>query len=397
MVIRMKKIALLGSTGSIGTQTLDCCRRLGIGVNALAANKRTERLEAQAREFCPRCVVVSDKSAYSDLKQRLADTNIRVLSGMEGLCEAAALEENDVVCNALVGMVGLRPTLAAIAAKKTLALANKETLVAAGQLVMGEGEKNGVSILPVDSEHSAIFQCLQGSPRQRLRKVLLTASGGPFRGKTKEALEAVTLAEALRHPNWSMGPKITVDSATMMNKGLECIEAMWLFHIAPEQIEVVIHPQSVIHSAVEYCDGAVIAQLGVPDMAIPIQYALTYPDRAPTDSGCLSLTEYGKLTFEKPDLETFVCLRSCLEAAKRGGLAPCAMNSANEQAVALFLDGKISFVEIGRLVERILADMDYIKYENSYTLEQVLHLDSEIRGKVLEYCGVRAEYYNNAY
>ena len=381
-----RRIALLGSTGSIGTQTLKLCRTLGYGVDVLAANRNVALLEQQAREFCPRYVVVSDKNAYPDLKARLADTGIRLLAGAEGLCEAAALPGADTVCNAVVGMVGLRPTLAAIEAGKTVALANKETLVAGGQLVTAAAKARGVRILPVDSEHSAIFQCLQGSRRGDLRRVLLTASGGPFRGKKAAELEGVKAADALRHPNWSMGAKVTVDSSTLMNKGLEFIEAMWLFGLSPDQIEVVVHPQSVVHSAVEYRDGAVIAQLGVPDMAIPIQYALTWPNREPIPGlRPLSLADYGTLTFERPDLEAFPCLRHCIEAARLGGLAPCAVNAANEQAVALFLAGKLGFCDIGRVVVLALERFSR-KGEELYTLEEVEEAAGAARELVLEYC-----------
>ena len=386
----MKKVAVLGSTGSIGTQTLECCKNLGYQINALAANKSVSLLEKQAREFTPRCVVITDKQAYLDLKTRLADTPTKVLAGQEGLCESAALTDNDLVCNAVTGIAGLRPTLAALEAKKTLALANKETLVAGGKLVLETAARNGVSILPVDSEHSAIFQCLQGNEQKSLRKIILTASGGPFRGKTKAQLENVTLEDALHHPNWSMGAKITIDSSTLMNKGLEFIEAMWLFSLKPEQIEVVIHPQSILHSAVEYEDGSVIGQMGVPDMKIPIQYALTYPHRKPSGVKPLSLTDCGGLTFEKPDFDTFVCLKYCIEAITRGGLYPCAVNGANEQAVALFLDGKIRYHEIGSCVKYVL---DHLKCdtESSYTLEQVLKTDCTARELVLAYCRVNRE------
>lgn len=386
----MKKVAVLGSTGSIGTQTLECCRNLGYQINALAANKSVSLLEKQAREFTPRCVVITDKQAYLDLKTRLADTPTKVLAGQEGLCESAAFAENDLVCNAVTGIAGLRPTLAALEAKKTLALANKETLVAGGKLVLETAARNGVSILPVDSEHSAIFQCLQGNEQKSLRKIILTASGGPFRGKTKAQLENVTREDALHHPNWSMGAKITIDSSTLMNKGLEFIEAMWLFSLKPEQIEVVIHPQSILHSAVEYEDGSVIGQMGVPDMKIPIQYALTYPHRKPSGVKPLSLTDCGGLTFEKPDFDTFVCLKYCIEAITRGGLYPCAVNGANEQAVALFLDGKIRYHEIGSCVKYVL---DHLKCdtESSYTLEQVLKTDCTARELVLAYCRANRE------
>ena len=383
-----KTIALLGSTGSIGTQTLRCCKNLGYGVDVLATNRNAALLETQAREFHPRCVVVSDKTAYADLKTRLADTDIRLLAGVEGMCEAASLPGADVVCNAVVGMVGLRPTLAAIAAKKTVALANKETLVAGGRLVMNAAEENGVKVLPVDSEHSAIFQSLQGSDRAALRKIILTASGGPFRGKTAAELEGMTAADALKHPNWSMGAKITVDSATLMNKGLEFIEAMWLFGLSPDQIEIVVHPQSVVHSAVEYADGAVIAQMGTPDMAVPIQYALTWPHRAPTGAKRLSLTDCGGLTFEKPDYGTFACLGFCIEAAKRGGLYPCAVNAANEYAVGRFLSGSLGFLEIGRCVGYILEHFP-CNAEELYTLEEVLEAERTARELAEAYCARR--------
>lgn len=381
------KLVLLGSTGSIGKQTLDCCKRLGYEICALAANRSVDLLEQQARAFTPRYIVVSDKNAYQDLKVRLADTPVRLLEGMDGLCEAASLPEAGLVCNALVGMTGLRPTLAALDAGNPVALANKETLVAGGALVMELSARKKAPILPVDSEHSAIFQSLQGGRRGEVRKILLTASGGPFRGRRKEELAHVSAAEALCHPNWSMGKKVTIDSATMMNKGLELIEAMWLFDLSPEQIEVVVHPQSILHSAVEFCDGALIGQMGVPDMHLPIQYALTYPERMPLPGKPLSLTECGSLTFEKPDLKTFACLAHCIEAAKRGGLFPCAANSANEEAVALFLDGKISFGKIAQSVGMVLEHVNFGNAGN-YTLEQVLETDREARALVREYCHV---------
>lgn len=382
-----RKVAVLGSTGSIGTQTLKVCKRAGYEVTALAANRSTDLLEQQAREFTPRRVAVFDENAYKDLKVRLADTNIDVLTGMDGLCELAVLDETEVVCNAVTGMIGLRPTLAAIAAKKTLALSNKETLVAGGQLVMESAAKNGVQILPVDSEHSAIFQCLQGNSQNPPRKILLTASGGPFRGSSKAELEHVTLEDALRHPNWAMGAKITVDSSTLMNKGLEFIEAMWLFGVSPDQIEVIVHPQSVVHSAVEYADGSVIAQLGVPDMEIPIQYALTYPNRITGAAERLSLSEIGSLTFEPPDLQTFSCLADCMRAARVGGLCPCAVNSANEQAVALFLQNRIRYTKIADCVHEVLERFDSGE-KQVYTLEMVLETDRNAREMVLEYCGI---------
>lgn len=380
-----KHVTILGSTGSIGTQTLQVCRHLGFHVDALTAHRNTILLEQQAREFLPQRVTIADDSLYSDLKTRLADTSIQVSAGLEEVCACAQLPQTQVVCNSVVGMVGLGPTLAAIQAGKRLALSNKESLVAGGQLVKAEAKRYRAQILPVDSEHSAIFQCLQGNRREDLRKILLTASGGPFRGKKRADLEKVTVQEALKHPNWSMGAKITVDSATLMNKGLEFIEAMWLFDLSPQQIEVVVHPQSVIHSAVEYQDGAVIAQLGIPDMAIPIQYALTWPAREPINSPPLSLVDYGTLTFEKPDLETFVCLRHCIQAIHKGGLYPCAVNSANEQAVNLFLQGKIGFWRIGQAVGEVLERFT-CDVQQPYTLKQVKETDCWARELVLEYC-----------
>lgn len=385
-----KRIAVLGSTGSVGTQALQCCKRQGYDVTVLAANRNVNLLEQQTRAFSPHCVVISDKSAYREIKTRLADTGVRLLAGMDGLCEAASLEENEIVCNALVGMIGLRPTLAALDARKTVALANKETLVAAGALVMARANEKDAEILPVDSEHSAIFQCLCSGRWEEIRKIILTCSGGPFFGKSASELEQMTVADALNHPNWSMGHKITIDSATLMNKGLEFIEAMWLFALQPEQIEIVIHPQSIVHSAVEFRDGAVIAQMGIPDMQIPIQYALTYPERCPTHGLPLSLTEAGKLTFAEPDYRTFACLRHCLEAARRGGLYPCAVNGANEQAVALFLAGKIGFGQIGRAVGYVLGKMN-CKDNGLYTLEEVLETTETARQMVLEYCKARPE------
>ena len=330
--MEQKRITILGSTGSIGTQALQVVRRLGYRVEAISANTSIDLAEQQARAFSPRYAVMMDPQAAADLKIRLADTNTQVLCGMEGLCRIAALPENDLVLNSVVGMIGLRPTLAAIEAGNELALANKETLVAGGQLVMEAARRKKVRILPVDSEHSAIFQCLQGNPKKdALHKIILTASGGPFFGKKREELEQVTVKQALRHPNWVMGAKLTIDSSTLMNKGLEVIEASWLFQKSVDAIEVVIHRESVIHSMVEYADGSCIAQLGVPDMQIPIQYAMTYPNRVPSGVKPLSLADYGQLTFYRPDLETFSCLRVCMDALRMGGLYPCAANAANEE------------------------------------------------------------------
>ena len=380
----MKKLSLLGSTGSIGTQTLQVVRNLQaqgeeIQVVALAARSSVALLEEQAREFHPQVVAVFDEKAALSLRESLADTEIQVLSGMEGLCQAAAWETANTTLNSVVGMVGLQPTLAAVRSKKTLALANKETLVAGGAMVMEEVRRNGVDLLPVDSEHSAIFQCLQGCPgKDALKKLILTASGGPFFGKTRKELEGVTREQALRHPNWDMGAKITIDSATMMNKGLEVIEASWFFGVPEDKIDVVVHRESIIHSMIQYQDNAVMAQLGLPDMAVPIQYALTYPRRMPSPAGELNLWELQKLTFYPPDGEGFPCLELCREALRRGGLVPAAANGANEQAVALFLQGKIGFLEIPRLVE---AAMDR-QTPGEVTLEAILEADREARAYV---------------
>lgn len=374
----MKKIAVLGSTGSIGVQALEVARHCGFEVTALAAGRNTELIEAQAREFKPRIAAVYDREAAEDLKVRLADTDIKVLSGREGVI-AAAEADCDTVLNAVVGIAGLEPTLAAIEAGHTVALANKETLVAGGEIVNRRLKARGVRLLPVDSEHSAIFQSLQGAPDGSVKKILLTASGGPFYGKTAAELQNVTAAEALRHPNWSMGAKITVDSATLMNKGLEVIEAVRLFSVAPDDIEVLVHRQSILHSGVELSDGAVIAQLGTPDMRLPIQYALTYPERGDYAPSRLSLSDIGTLTFERPDTDTFRCLPLCIEAVKTGGLAPAAVNGANEEAVALFLNGKIKFLQIAEAAEKALYSVNNKK---EYGLEDILNADAEARRTV---------------
>lgn len=353
-------IVLLGSTGSIGTQTLEVCRAHNIGVRGLAANRNVGMLEEQAREFLPECVCVYDESCCADMRQRLADTDIRVLCGMEGLCELARIRCGRVV-NAIVGMVGLLPTLAAARAGNDIALANKETLVAGGSLVMDCVRENGARLFPIDSEHSAIFQCLMGAMGNKLSKIILTASGGPFFGKRRAELENVTVEQALKHPNWSMGAKITVDSATLMNKGLELIEAVRLFDVPPELVEIVVHRQSIIHSAVEFEDGAVIAQLGTADMRIPIQLALTYPNRLPCPAKKLSLFETGALTFDKADEDTFRCLSAAKRAVFAGGTAPCVVNSANEAAVALFLEGKIKFLDIGDIVTEALETLKIVQ------------------------------------
>lgn len=378
----MKGIALLGSTGSIGTQSLDVCRMHGYRVVCLTANRRVDLMEAQIREFRPDLVSMMDPVAADDLRTRVADTGTKVLSGMDGLIECATYSGADTVLNAVVGMVGLQPTLAAIQAKKTLALANKETLVAGGHLVTNTAKDYGVDILPVDSEHSAIFQCLQGSPEKgAVKKLILTASGGPFFGKTLAELENVTAADALKHPNWDMGAKITIDSATMMNKGLEFIEAKWLFDMPIDAIDIVVHRESVVHSAIAYQDNSVIAQLGVPDMRIPIQYALTYPQRLPSPVQELSLVDYGKLTFYAPDYDTFRCINVCKDAIAAGGLRPAAANGANEESVRLFLNGKIKFTDIAVLNR---AAMEACPQVADYTLDDVLQADRAARDYVIE-------------
>ena len=378
----MKGIALLGSTGSIGTQSLDVCRMHGYRVVCLTANRRVDLMEAQIREFRPDLVSMMDPVAADDLRTRVADTGTKVLSGMDGLIECATYSGADTVLNAVVGMVGLQPTLAAIQAKKTLALANKETLVAGGHLVTNTAKAYGVDILPVDSEHSAIFQCLQGSPEKgAVKKLILTASGGPFFGKTLAELENVTAADALKHPNWDMGAKITIDSATMMNKGLEFIEAKWLFDMPIDAIDIVVHRESVVHSAIAYQDNSVIAQLGVPDMRIPIQYALTYPKRLPSPVQELSLVDYGKLTFYAPDYDTFRCINVCKDAIAAGGLRPAAANGANEESVRLFLNGKIKFTDIAVLNR---AAMEACPQVADYTLDDVLQADRAARDYVIE-------------
>lgn len=378
----MKGIALLGSTGSIGTQSLDVCRMHGYRVVCLTANRRVDLMETQIREFRPDLVSMMDPVAADDLRTRVADTGTKVLSGMDGLIECATYSGADTVLNAVVGMVGLQPTLAAIQAKKTLALANKETLVAGGHLVTNTAKAYGVDILPVDSEHSAIFQCLQGSPEKgAVKKLILTASGGPFFGKTLAELENVTAADALKHPNWDMGAKITIDSATMMNKALEFIEAKWLFDMPIDAIDIVVHRESVVHSAIAYQDNSVIAQLGVPDMRIPIQYALTYPRRLPSPVQELSLVDYGKLTFYAPDYDTFRCINVCKDAIAAGGLRPAAANGANEESVRLFLNGKIKFTDIAVLNR---AAMEACPQVADYTLDDVLQADRAARDYVIE-------------
>ncbi|MGN0529513.1 MAG: 1-deoxy-D-xylulose-5-phosphate reductoisomerase [Eubacterium sp.] len=369
----MKNISILGSTGSIGTQSLDVCRMHGYSVKCLTANSSVEKIEEQVREFKPELVCLMNEKAAEDLRVRIKDTPTRVTSGMQGLIECATYNGADIVLNSVVGMIGLMPTLEAIKAKKTIALANKETLVAGGHLVTNLAKENGVSILPVDSEHSAIFQAMQGAPNKKaIKKIILTASGGPFFGRKLSELENVTAKDALKHPNWDMGAKITIDSATMMNKGLEFIEAKWLFDMPNDDIEIVVHRESVVHSAIVYQDNSVIAQLGVPDMRIPIQYALTYPEREPSPVAPLSLADYGKLTFFEPDYETFKCINVCKNAIEKGGLYPAAANGANEESVKLFLEGKIKFTDIAYLNEEAMLKAPCKK---DFTLNDVLEAD----------------------
>lgn len=352
----MKKLAVLGSTGSIGTQTLDVVRMHPdlLKVESLGCGKNIDLIEKQAREFQPSCVAVYDEKAAQDLKTKLADTDIRVVSGMEGLLEMCTLPEVNIVVTAIVGMIGIRPTIAAIKAGKDIALANKETCVTAGHIIMPLAKKEEIHILPVDSEHSAIFQSLQGKAGSRIKKILLTASGGPFRGMTKEQLSHVTVKEALAHPTWDMGPKVTIDSATMVNKGLEVIEARWLFDVDPDHIQVVIQPQSIIHSAVEYEDNSVIAQLAVSDMRVPIQYALTYPDHLPSPAAELDFTSFTGIEIGVPDNETFRGLPLARRAIKEGGSMPCVFNAANEWANAWFRKGKITFLQIYDIIEEAM-------------------------------------------
>jgi len=367
----MKKIAILGSTGSIGTQTLDVVRAHSdeLEVVALAAGSNKERLKEQIREFHPELVSLSDERKAQELKEELAGEAVEVVCGMDGLIEVAGIDSADVVVTAVVGMMGILPTMEAIRKGKDIALANKETLVTAGHLIIPMAREYGVSILPVDSEHSAIFQCLQGEPKKALDKILLTASGGPFRGKSAEFLETVTLEDALNHPNWSMGPKITIDSSTMVNKGLEVMEAKWLFGVDYSQIEVVIQPQSIIHSMVQYIDGAVIAQLGTPDMCVPIEYALFYPERRSLPGDKLDFSKLSQITFEKPDYKVFRGLSLAIEAGKTGGTMPTVFNAANERAVAKFLKGEIKYTDIVRSIEKC---MDAHKVSAHPDLEEIL-------------------------
>ena len=359
----MKKIAILGSTGSIGTQTLDIVREQGdIQVVAMAAGSNISLLEAQMREFKPSLVSVWDEKKASELRTNTKDLGIKIVSGMEGLLEVSVIPESEILVTAIVGMLGIRPTIAAIKAGKKIALANKETLVTAGHIIIPLAKEYKVPILPVDSEHSAIFQSLQGAGDNKISRILLTASGGPFRGKKADELKNIQVEDALKHPNWSMGRKITIDSSTLVNKGLEVMEAKWLFDVTLDQIQVVVHPQSVIHSAVEYQDGAVIAQLGTPDMRLPIQYALYYPERRNLSGRRLDLFEIADLTFEKPDTDTFRGLALAYQAMEKGGNIPTVYNAANEKAVSLFLDRKISYPEITELIEACMEDAEFIDH-----------------------------------
>ncbi len=372
-----QKLTILGSTGSIGTQALDVVTKRGYEVVALTASKNVAEIEKQIRQYKPKFAAMADEKAAAELKTAVADTDTKVLSGMEGVCECASLQEADTVLNSVVGIAGLKPTLCAVEQGKNIALANKETLVAGGELVMGKAKEKDVAILPVDSEHSAIFQCLQGmNKKEELKSIILTASGGPFFGKTREELKDVTVAQALKHPNWSMGAKITVDSATMMNKGLELIEAVWLFDIDPSKIDIVVHRESIIHSLIEYNDNSVIAQLGVPDMRIPIQYALTYPERFESPVKKLNLWDYPNLTFFKPDYDTFRCINLCREAITKGGLYPCIANGANEMANEMFREGKIGFLEIADLVSYAMENAPKV---SGSTLEEILEADRNAR------------------
>ena len=378
----MKTINLLGSTGSIGVQTLDVARAHGYKIEALAAFSDVDGIEKQIREFNPRYAALVDEKAAKELKTKVADTDVTVLSGMDGVCFCGAEAEGEITLNSVVGMAGLKPTLDAVNAGKTIALANKETLVAGGHLVTEAAKKKNVSILPVDSEHSAIFQCLLGAPSNKaLKRIILTASGGPFFGKTKEELQNVTLADALKHPSWSMGQKITIDSATMFNKGLELIEAVWLFDVSPDMIDIVVHRESIVHSLIEYDDNSVIAQLGHPDMRLPIQFAITYPERYESPEKQLDLWEVGNLSFYKPDYENFPCMNICRDAITKGGLYPAAVNCANEEANLLFRQGKISFNAIPELIS--LAS-EYTLKKQDFTLQDVLDTDVLMREKVRE-------------
>lgn len=370
----MKKIAILGSTGSIGTQTLEVVRANGdIQVQGIAAGSNIRLLEEQIREFCPRLAAVWSEEKAKELKTRIADTDTRVVSGMDGLLEVSTMADTEILVTAIVGMIGIRPTIEAIKAGKNIALANKETLVTAGHIIMPLAEERHVSILPVDSEHSAIFQSLQGSEKKEIHKILLTASGGPFRGKKEEELLEIKVEDALKHPNWTMGQKITIDSSTMVNKGLEVIEAKWLFGVGVDQIQVVVQPQSIIHSMVEYVDGAIIAELGTPDMKLPIQYALYYPERRYLAGDRIDFWSLGKLDFEKPDMDTFYGLKLAYEAGEKGGSLPTVFNAANELAVRQFLNREIKYLEIVEIIEDCMRAHQNI---DNPTFEQILDTEA---------------------
>lgn len=381
----MKKIAVLGSTGSIGTQTLEIVRaNPDLEIVALAAGSNVAKMEEQVREFKPQLVCMWSADAAKELKNKISDLPVSVYSGMEGLLEIAVYPGYETLVTAVVGMIGIQPTIAAIEAGKDIALANKETLVTAGHIIMPLAKQAGVSILPVDSEHSAIFQSLQGQPEKRISKILLTASGGPFRGKSRDELAHMTVEDALKHPNWTMGHKITIDSASLVNKGLEVMEARWLFGVDLDRIEVLIHPQSILHSAVEYVDGAVIGQMGLPDMKLPIQYALFYPDRRPMEGPKVDFFKLGNMTFEKPDMETFAGLSMALSAAKEGGTMPTVFNAANEKAVALFLERKIRFLQIYELIDYCMKNH---KTVNNPKVNQILEAEKETYDLIRHYCG----------
>ena len=379
----MKNIAVLGSTGSIGTQTLDIVRANSdeLCVKVLAAGSNVELIEKQIREFKPEVAVLYNDDKARELKLKVSDTDVKVLSGMEGMIEAAEYNGTDTVVTSMVGMIGIKPTIAAINAGKDIALANKETLVTAGHIIIPLIKEKKVALLPVDSEHSAIFQSMNGENKKRISKILLTASGGPFRGKTYDELKSMTVEDALKHPNWAMGKKITIDSASLVNKGLEVMEAKWLFNVDYDDIEVVIHPQSIIHSMVEYVDGAIIAELGMPDMKLPIQYALFYPDRVPLDTRRVDFFDLKQMTFEKPDMETFRGLKLALDAARNGGSMPTVFNAANEEAVAAFLDKKIGFLEIYNIIETAMSNHKVI---SNPSVNDILDIEKNVRISIKE-------------
>lgn len=380
----MRSVSLLGSTGSIGTQTLDVIRKnKDLKVVALAAGTRVEELARQVREFKPELVSVGSEDGAKQLRLLTADMDLKIVYGMEGLTAAAALPGADVVVTAVVGMMGIEPTIAAIKAHKDIALANKETLVTAGHIIMKLARENGVSIYPVDSEHSAIFQCLNGENRAEVQKILLTASGGPFRGRTLKELENVTLNDALKHPNWAMGKKITIDSSTMVNKGLEVMEAQWLFNVPADRVQVVVQPQSIIHSMVQFVDGSIMAQLGSPDMRLPIQYALYYPHRRPLDTKPVDFYELGQITFEKPDMDTFRGLKLAYEAARRGGNIPTALNAANELAVSKFLNEEIKYLDIPEIIEYAMENVEFI---DNPTVEQIFATEKTVYEMIESRC-----------